>query len=269
MAAAPVSHVAARGFWFLLVLCIPTNSSATILLTACSNDGVVLAADGLSLQPAIHGFFGSCKIVQGASDCFFAISGMQDKKSIHYDLVPIARRACRGNGSLFDRSQVFQKMALPEIRRAWRDMKANDPNTYAFIEGKGPNRIDVVFVGGPPFTVAIVQFVEDERGNMIPEKPILDVGHYGGAPMRELVGSNNGLIYLRRHPEIDHLGDVQFVRALLLGAIDVEREKTTPVHEIGQPVAILKLDVNGASWVEQGRCEAIRTTQHKPKTRQK
>jgi len=260
--------IAAHVFWFFLILCAPKNGSATILLTACSNDAVILAADGLQLHPTDHTYSEGCKIIQGSGDCFFAISGMQDNKSIRYNLVPLAKRTCQGAGSLPERSARFQKLARPEIQRAWKYVKAHDPTTYAFIKAKGPNRISVVFVGGPPFTVAIIEFVEDAQGNMAPSpNPILDIGRFGKQPSYKEVGSVDVEVYHRKHPEIDKLDDLNFVRSLLLGAISVEQEKTVPVHEIGQPVAILKIDTKGASWVVQGKCEAIHTTQKKPITR--
>lgn len=243
----------------VIVLFSSHVGESTIVLTACSGNGIILAADGLSLQPDANPptAFPSCKIIQGADSCFFAISGMQDKKSIHYDLVPIAKRACRSNGSISSRARLFQKTALPEIERAWSQAKVNDPRSYAIMKAKGGNRVSVAFVGGPPFVVAIAEFIENTSGHMIPQQLKIDLGDAIHQTAFEGFGNDNFETYQRQHPEIGSLDDSAFVRTLLLGAISIENQKPPGTREIGQPVAILAIDDKGPHWIEQGKCAAV------------
>jgi hypothetical protein len=182
---------------------------------------------------------------------------MQDKKSIHYDLVPIAKRACRSKGSIPSRARLFQKLATPEIERAWSQARGSDPRTYTIMKAKGGNRVSVAFVGGPAFVVAIAEFIENASGHMIPQKPKIDQGDAIHQTAFEAFGNDKYETYQRQHPEIGSLDDAAFVRALLLGAISVENQKPPGTREIGQPVAILAIDDKGPHWIEQGKCAAI------------
>jgi hypothetical protein len=227
-------------------------SSATVILTACSADGVVIAADGLSLKPGgTPPFVKGCKIRQGADSCFFAISGVQDIAVIRYDLVPMATRACKSDGSIVERAKAFQIAALPEVQRAWRRIVAHEPDAYALMTRSSPARVDVVFVGGPPFTVAIVGYVEDSLGRMTIDNSTIDVSNFASKPAYRTVGaSENVEVYQKQHREIERLNDVGFLRNLLLGAIQLEGNP----KRIGPPIAILEIGGNGAKWIEQGAC---------------
>lgn len=254
----PNAHIVpAKILWLLLIFVTPNVCRATILVTNCSADRVVVGADGLSLHPedTQHPTFKSCKIVQSGNDCFFAISGLQNYKAINYDLVPLARRACRGPGSVIERANTFKKVALPEIQRAWINTRKNNPRTYALLKRYGPARLSVVFAEGPPFTVIIVQFVEDSNGKMMPENSIVDACNFASHSVFRALGERQNVeAYQRQHPEIENLDDVAFVRSLLLGAIELEGFPKV----IGPPVAILEITSSGARWIEQGACAEIK-----------
>jgi hypothetical protein len=246
-----------RALWlFLLFFIGPRACSATLVLTACSRDRVIVAADGLSLKPGGNPLFvQACKIIPGIDTCFFSIVGLQDIRSIHYDLVPMADHACKGNGSIVERAKTFEKSALPEVRRAWSHIKAHEPVAYALMKKSGPTRVSVVFAGGPPFTVTIVQYVEDSSGAMTIDKSVIDVSEFESQTSYEVVGtSENVEVYHGQHPEINMLDDVGFLRGLLLGAIQLEGDP----KRIGQPIAILEINSTGASWIEQGACSEIK-----------
>jgi hypothetical protein len=248
--------ITSRLLWLFLLFFVGHSScSATLVLTACSRDGVIIAADGLSLKPGGNPpTVQSCKIMQGTDSCFFSIVGVQDINSIHYDLVPIARRFCRGNGSIVERAKAFEKNTLPEIRRAWNHIKAHEPAAYALMKRSGSARVSVVFAGGPPFTVVIVQYVEDFSGNMTIDNSMIDVSNLASQTAYETVGaSENVEVYQRQHPEIGRLNDADFLRSLLLGTIQLEHDP----KRIGSPIAILEVKNTGASWIEQGACPKI------------
>src|SRR5215469_15321518 len=185
---------AARHMLGLLIILFSSQvGESTIVLTACSGNGVILAADGLSLRPDANppAAFPSCKIIQGADSCFFAIAGMQDYKSIHYDLLPIAKRACRSKGSIPSRATLFQDLATPEIERAWSQARSNQPRTYAIMKTKGGNRISVAFVGAAPFVVVIAEFVENASGHMVPQKLKIDQGDFVHQTAFKVFGNDN------------------------------------------------------------------------------
>ena len=240
----------------LILFCCP-DCHATLILTACSGNGVVIAADGLLLKPGqTPPSVTSCKIMQGAADCFFAASGVQDIHSIHYDIVPIGIRACKGPGGIEDRANAFEKAAFPEVRRYVKYIKAHEPISYSFMTKSGPARISVVFVGDHPFTVAIVQYVEDGPGNMVRDKGHVDVGSFVDSPSYQAVGAReNAEIYHKQHSEIDKLDDVDFLRDMLLDPSELETAKP---RRIGLPIAILKIDKNGPHWIESGACPAVK-----------
>lgn len=242
--------------WLFLLFIGSYTCNATLILTACSRDGVTVVADGLVLKPGGNPpSLKGCKIMQGTDDCFFSVAGVQDIRSIHYNLVPMADHACKSSRSLVERAKTFQETALPEVQRAWKYIKMHEPAAYTLMKRSGSARVSVVFSGGPPFTVAIVQFVEDSSGNMTVDNPMIDVSNPTSQTAYESVGaSENVEVYSRQHPEIERLDDAGFLRGLLLGAIQLEREP----KRIGPPVAILEINRTGARWVEQGACAEIK-----------
>jgi len=241
---------------FLLFFAGPSICNATLVLTACSRDGVILAADGLMLRPGANPpSMQGCKIRQGTDNCFFSIAGLQDMLSIHYDLVPMADHACRGNGTIVERAKTFEKTALSEVQRAWDQIKVHDAASYALMKRSGSARVSVVFAGGLPFTVAIVQYIDDSSGRMVIDKSLIDVSNSASQSAYETVGaSENVEVYQRQHREIERLNDAGFLRALLLGAIQLEGNP----KRIGQPIAILEINSTGARWIEQGACAKIK-----------
>jgi hypothetical protein len=257
--------IPAHVLWcILLFFAGPSLCHATIILTGCGADRVILAADGLSLSPGRNPpFRESCKIVQGSDRCFFAISGVQDIKDINYDLVPRAVHACKSRGSIVQRADVFEKDNLSEVRRAWNHIRAHEPAAYALMRRSGPARISAVFAGGPPFTIAIVQYVEDSSGNMSIDNSIVDVGNFAKQTAFETVGAGENVkVYQSQHREIGFLSDEDFLRRLLLGAIQLEVEP----KRIGPPIAILEINATGAKWIEKGACAEIRHTTKQQKT---
>src|ERR1035438_7257504 len=221
----PQFGIAPYTLGLLIILFTPHICGATIVLTACSPDGIILATDGMSLRPKGHPpTITKCKIVQ-SGDCFFAISGMQDNSSLHYDLVPIAKRACQAKGTIPERATIFQNEARTEIQRAWDVIRKYDPVTTAVIRQAGPNSVAVAFAGGPPFVIAYVQFVEDDHGNMGIVPMHVDESNFASSPKYFQFGNANGQTYYQQHPEIKELGDLGFIREMLSGAIKIEQQK--------------------------------------------
>jgi len=255
--------VSAHVPWLFLFLIGPAVCNATLVLTACSPNGVVIAADGLTLKPDANppSTAEACKIMRGTDTCFFSIVGVQDIRSIDYDLVPMADHACKGNGSMVERAKAFEKIALPEVQRAWSYIKAHEPASYALMRRSGPASVCVVFAGGPPFTVVIVQYVEDASGRMTIDKSIIDVSNFASESAYENVGvSENVELYQRQHREIEKLNDAGFLRGLLLGAIQLEGKP----KRIGPPIAILEINGNGPKWIQRGACAEIKHRQTNP-----
>jgi hypothetical protein len=245
------------GFMTLVEFTYPTP--ATAIVTSCSAHRIIIATDGLSLQPdAYPPSHPGCKIQEGNPLCYFAIAGLQDAKDINYDLVPLARRACRQPGSLSDKAEYFSKIALPEIKRAWAFAKAKNPKAVATIRRSGAARWNVVFAGVQPLALAIVEYEEQPSGT-ISEKPMkVQVGTPSAPPDFTAFGNENILIYHQRHPDTDKLDDLGFVTALLDGAIQIEEQEPQPLRRIGPPTAVLQIDSTGASWIRQGACTAIK-----------
>jgi hypothetical protein len=247
------------------LLCLPVTCNGTIILTAWSADKIIIAADGLSLQPdRAQPYKTSCKIRQAdnGSNCFFAISGVQDDKDVSFDLVPLAHRACVGNGSLIERAERFKKVALPEVRREWRNIKRNNPNTYATMKRLGPARTAVVFASGTDWIVVIVQFVEDSTGEMVAMDSLVRTGNFATLPTFDMMGNYLGLeAYHREHPEVDRLDSTTFIRVLLIGALEREAtdfKRENRIKTIGPPMAIVEIYARSAKWIEQGNCPDIK-----------
>jgi hypothetical protein len=264
---APHSNIIPAHIFWLIVLLFSFSAvcDGTIILTAWSADRIIIGADGLSLQPdGAELYKTSCKITQANKrpDCFFAISGMQDSKDIKYDLVPLAQHACQDTGSMIDRAERFKNLALPEIRRAWRHVKNDQPKTYAAMKRLGPARNAVVFASGSEWVVVIVQYVEDSRGEIVSQESLVRTGNFATKPMFDEIGSYLGAdAYHREHPEIDRFSDALFVRALLQGAIDrevIDSKRENRIKVIGPPMAIIEIHARSAKWEEQGACPEIK-----------
>jgi hypothetical protein len=241
----------------LLFLCFPAVCSATLILTVWSPDRILIGADGMAIQPdQPQPNKRTCKIRQGASDCFYSVAGAHDDKSIHYDLAPLATQACQGVGSIARRADAFKQVALPEIRREWDHIKSQEPKTYALTKQYGAAHLAVVFAGGAPLTLVILQFVEDSRGQMVPDESIVrDQAFSSKTEYNELGEYLNIDAYREKNPDVDQLDTVPWLRTLLSKAIELEQSEK--LKRIGPPISILEITISGARWVEQGDCQNI------------
>ena len=193
-----------------LLFAVSSRCSATVILTSCSANRVVVAADSLKLEVATAISPGTvCKIQQGANDCF-AIDGAPSYSAndhsgwkYHYDLVPMAEEACRQSGTIGQRAERFGKAAFPAIRTALPIIRSQ-PHISALV-GR-PFVLYVAFFGGNPLTLASVEFVEDGSGTIPPPKTTVcaanlttssDIGEYG-----YYLTANK---YGREHPELNSL----------------------------------------------------------------
>jgi hypothetical protein len=255
-----VRIISAHIKWLLLLFFIdPSICHATLILTACATDRVIVAADGLALKPGqTPSSMQICKIRQGTDSCFISIAGFPSNAEINYDLWIVARRACKGSGSIVERAKTFENNALPEVRRAWKYIKVSEPAAYAAlkkisVDGRG--HMDVVFAGGPPYTVVIVHFIEDASGSMTIGDPTISVPNLTGQTAIAEVGvTEDAAGYRRYHPEVTKLETRNFLRSVLLGAIQLEGDP----KRIGPPIAILEIRATGAKWIEQGACANIK-----------
>ncbi len=245
--------------WFLLLFFGGRSTChATLILSACAPDRIIVAADGLELRPEqVPSSAPICKIRQGAANCFVSIAGFPSNPGINYDLWSIARRACKENGPILERTNTFAKNALPEVRRAWKHIKAVEPTVYAALKKSfdGRAHMQVVFASGPPFTVIVVSFDEGASGNMIIGDPTISVADFASrTAIREVGVSEDAAAYRRQHPEAEKLETANFLRTVLLGAIELEGEP----KRIGPLIAILEISNNGAKWIERGACAEIK-----------
>lgn len=242
---------------FVFLLMWEPIAGATIIVASCSSDSAIIGADGLTHTPDDpETSTNTCKVHQGAKDCFFALAGSTDSRVTNYDLVPIARRACSEHGLLAERVQKFKNWALPEIQRNWTFIKT-DPRaekSYSLIKSWGGNRVTAVFVGGPPFRVVVLEFVENSVGDMIAEEAQVDscdnrTAHAAGYDLKS---------YLQEHPVTNPPGTAGFVKESLSGVIgNEEAKKPAEQRNIGFPIAIGEIDSGGSRWVEQGLCPAL------------
>ena len=222
-----LSHIISMHIFYLLVLCFPTVCSATLIITVWSPDRILIGADGMSIQPEqSQPYQSTCKIRQGADDCFFSLAGAAEDKSIHYDLAALASEACQGVGSIMRRADGFKEVALPEIRREWDHIKGQEPKTYALTKQYGAAHLAVAFAGGNPLTLDIVQFVEDSSGQMNPDESIVKNQTLStNTEYNELGEYLNIDAYREKHPGVDRLDAVPWLRTLLLKAIELEQSE--------------------------------------------
>jgi hypothetical protein len=251
------SHVTGARLFYLLLLFIPAACYATLIITVWSPTKILIGADGLLVHPDLREpYQRGCKIRQATSDCFFSIAGVQDDRSSGYDLVPLAAKACQGNGSIMQRAEDFKSAALPEVRREWISIKRHNPKSYALSTQYGPAHLAVVFFGGRPLSLVIVQFVEDSKGQMVPDESVVRSQAFGMRTERDEVGEYLNIdAYRKMHPEVDRLDDVFWVPTLISKAIDLEESEK--IKRIGAPIAVLEITSAGPRWVEQGDCQSI------------
>jgi len=253
----------------LLILLVGASTChATLVMTACSAKQVVIGADGLRQTPGeFRPTTQACKIQQGAERCFFASVGVTHfpdiltptGKTSHFDMTSMASKVCQGKGTLGERALSFQKSSLDQVRRAMEHIRDYRPEVYAMLHPDGVRaRIDVVFVeGGPPFSVAMVGWVEDEHGSIILDNnPIIVSSTSLDGHNKCIYGAGvtqNVLPYERRHPELQDMNDADILHNVISGAISLEGNPP----RIGQPIAVLVIDKDGPKWIDQGLCGPI------------
>jgi len=261
------AHIA----WVVLFLLGPLHCDATVVLSACSADRVVVAADGLSIAPVGNTpTSATCKIRQASDDCFFAVIGLKDFNGknngvpVSFDVPQMAAKACKGSGTIKERAISFQESSLPKVRSALKLIKERAPDFYAMLTPPGkPWSLYVVFAGGTPLTVAYVGYIEDANGNVIADVPgrhicaprIVDNPEY-----YTIGQTDNVLAFWNNPPDAGGPDAPEFLRRQIQNAIRLEQIPP----RIGPPIAVLAIDRYGPKWIQQGACPDIKT-QSNPK----
>ena len=133
--------------WLVLLFFIhPSVCHATLIVTACAPDRVIIAADGLMLKPGqTPPSAQGCKIIQGTDTCFISIAGFPTNANIHFDMWSIASRSCRGSGSIIERAKTFQnlhRLLLGAIALEADPKKIGPPIAILEISGNGAKWIE-------------------------------------------------------------------------------------------------------------------------------
>ena len=226
--------------------CALSCDGATIILMR-TTDGILLAADGKVVRQGSNPP-PQCKIHQYGK-VFVAIAGISKSENVGLDTERIVRTAVAAKGPLLSKMDSFtvaaRKYLLAEIEYQKKTNLAAFERAYL-----GKRVLDVTFasIEGPKPEAVVETFFLDGAGTLhdlrspLADHRVLVTGM--SSAIKSYTDQNSGWY--------DQLGAETAIRNFM--SLEIAREST----EVGPPVSILKLDADGASWIEAGACPAIR-----------
>lgn len=249
MAAMKLSISKKRSWILLAVLLLPVSAFATTIVFVRTANFIVIAADskatfrGGTVPSAV------CKIYR-AGDFYFAIGGLEhDGARAFYvkDLVADGiKSASRFEMRVAEAQQEISARFLVEMKR----LQAEDLDTFKYTSRDPGPQLSVAFIhmenGVPLF--AIRGFEYHDRPSPAVEISRFDCpGEDCSDGLRiEYMGKQNAIkAYFP-----NHVGET--IDPVVLARNLVELEIEDEPSSVGPPIAILRLDTSGATWISNG-----------------
>jgi hypothetical protein len=239
----------------LAIFLFPVSADATSIVLVRTPVLIVIAADSKPTYKGRPEASTVCKIYR-SDDVYFAIAGLEHDSGRGFypkDLVAAGVKASEGFETRVARAEEFlSSNFLLEMER----LEAEDPDQYKFaIAGAGP-QLTVAFAqmekGVPYFAVRGFQYYDSPSPRV--ERSRAD------CPGRECP---NGEV------RIEYLGESRAIQRYLANGVEqtdaaafarklVELEIQDSPFDVGPPIALLRIDASGPTWISNdGGCPVI------------
>jgi hypothetical protein len=240
--------------WILLaILLSPMSALATTIVIVRTAGFIVIAADSKPTWRGTPGAPAVCKIYR-SGDLYFAIGGIEhDGARAFYvkDLVADAvESASRFEVRVVKAEQEVSTGLLIRMNR----LRAEDPTSFKIEMTEPGPQLSVAFAqveNGVPL-LAVRGFKYFDRPSPSVELSRADcpgTACPGGVTHIEIMGKRNAIQSYLANPEVWSNDPVVLAHRL------VELEIQDEPSSVGPPIAILRLDPSGATWISNGcRC---------------
>ncbi|MGO9270595.1 MAG: hypothetical protein ACLQOO_10145 [Terriglobia bacterium] len=205
----------------------------------------------------------TCKIRQ-VGDVFVASSGTYRtyfaSEPVQFDAFTIARDSLEGPGTIEERVAAFEKKVQPPLSAAMQDMHDRLPADYAkYIEGKAALEVAFVGIEKGSSVVLVRQFMASASTS----GRVSIATHRDNCP-GDCPGGNLAA-FLGLNEEMAAYADAyahEIWKADIPQAIEqlIRLEITKYPKFVGEPIDILRVDSNGATWLQRNpQCPDVKS----------
>jgi hypothetical protein len=219
---------------------------------------VVVGADSKTTVEGSAASTGTaCKIYQ-AEDLFFAVAGLTNDAGRDFNAPAIIREAIRSESTLAGRVQAAEEAMIARVSRELNRLRAENPSVYARrVKAEGGKVLTLAFIGfqdGKSF--ALVRQFQADESNPVAVR-VSRESCPGDCP------DGVRMFFLGRHKAIERYLSQRSKddpRLSLEEAVKhfIELEIGENPQEVGGPVDILRVDKDGARWIQKkDTCPAV------------
>jgi hypothetical protein len=238
----------------LILTALSLNSScfATTIVAVMARTHLFIGADSMLVRLDGNGkrqVHSICKI-HVVGSCYYATSGVT-LPSMKFDFTTLAGKACRSPGTLIQKASLYQKMALPIVRRMFSHDKE-----VPLLRGKYISVLFGAIENGYP-TLIYVDYRQDRQRRIVPSRQDLRgsdlIGNMGAMIS---VGINETIEkYSSENPSTFLAGDAAAKVVYLLNLeFANEQNKALDQRFMGPPFSIVELSGMGVRWLSKGMC---------------
>ncbi len=225
----------------------------TAIAAICRQGEIVLAADSRRLDPTTGEQTSAWKI-RDLTTLFAAVSGINRYDPTHFDVSELlpAEMPEVDVGTNVD---SIEHLLVPPLRLALKHLRSNNPEFFQrYAIQKTPLDIKFARVQNGFPTMINLNVVVASHGDgpvvITPQRYYWPVLGISAVPRSFFIGTPEGVA---NYESLADSGNLSFYQGDLVerarGFVQMEIDKQTP--EIGGPIDILQLTVNGASWIQR------------------
>jgi hypothetical protein len=201
--------------------------------------------------------FNGCKIYK-FGDVFFVGAGIHSDSASGFSIVEFAEKACSSKGTVQEKADRYIELSKESLVNALTRIRANEPE---FFKKKYPSNShtapsQLVFFGfeNGQVSMSVRQFRltsgDSEKVGFVVDK--ID------CPSANCAKSGQSTaIFLGHNESIDQLWppNVQPKHTIETAKEIINAEIVNHPDSVGLPIAILQVDSNGITWIENGECQ--------------
>jgi hypothetical protein len=236
----------------LAVVSLHSSCFATTIVAVMARTHLFFGADSMRIMLDNKGkrqIDSDCKI-RVVGSCYYAFSGVYIQ-SIDLDLTAVADKACGSPGTLTQKASVYQKLALPVVRRIFSHDKE-----VPFLRGNYFSILFGAIENGYP-TLIFVDYRQDRQRRIVPSRQDLRGSDlFGNTGAMISLGINENIEkYKKENPSTFLAGDAANKVAFLLNLESVnEQKKPLDQRFMSPPFSIVELSAMGVRWLSKGVC---------------
>jgi hypothetical protein len=242
---------ALRRRWILLVVLLcPVSAFATTIVVVRTANFILIAADSKATWRGGTGPSTVCKIYR-SGDLYFAIGGLEHDGARGFYVKDLVADGFKSVSRFEARVTAAQQEISPRFLVRMNRLRAEDPNSFKFeMTDPGP-QLSVAFAqmenGVPLFAVRGFEYFDAPSPRVeISGSDCPGTDCPGGVTHIEYMGKQNAIkAYYASH-------DVWKMDPVVLARKLVELEIQDEPSSVGPPIAILRLDSSGATWISNG-----------------